>query len=119
MNKFISFLKSEISQGIESSLVRHIANNIMLKNRNADSQVIGDKTMDYLFDIAKTEYAEEVLNTPFAKESMEKPLSTLQTNVWAGFRKNLSMKGAALEALTAFEREFLNNISEYKNVYHS
>lgn len=120
MKNFTSFLNSQISLGFESKLVSHISNNIILKNRKADSQFLGDLTISYLFNIANVDYIEEVNKTPFAKESMQTPLSTLQLNVYSCFRdKKSSMKTVALNSLIAFEKEFLNNLQEYQEIYSS
>lgn len=117
MKNFLNYLQSEIAKSTESDIVRHISKEIVLKNRNKDFQQLGTLTLEYLFDIAKTKFQDEVENTSYAIESMNQPTADLQVPVWLSFTKKTSIKQQALMALVEFEKHFLINIKSYKNIY--
>lgn len=110
MKNFLSFLQSHVNQGVESTIVRHIANEIVNKNRRADFMELGKMTMEYLAQIAKTDFSQEVKETPFATTALDRPHSLLGCAVWNHFTSNDSMKMQALKALTGYVNEFEANL---------
>ena len=117
MKNFLNFINSEIQAGVESQLVRDITNNIVMKNRKASFQNTGKQVLNHLFNIAQTNYQSEVDATPHALASMQKPIAVIECSIDLCFTNNDSYKMQSLKALKAFEKEFLRNIEEHKNIY--
>ena len=114
MKKFIAFLDAEIQKGVESELVLYIANNIILKNKKFSAFSTTDLIISHFYEIAKESFADELESTPFAKQSLNVPSSTMELAINEALRGQRSIKRNALHCVMVFNTTLYPNISMVK-----